>query len=88
MRKNPTARASFVSSRLASRPRDSPEKCFATSADAIMLTLYGPTDSEKFRPRVTHGRVLRASDFGSQETRAIPLDAALREVEALLEVRD
>ena len=38
------------------------------AADIPLLTLYGPTDfSEKFRPRVTHGRVLRASDYGSMK---------------------
>ncbi|MDB5641653.1 MAG: Heptosyltransferase [Hyphomicrobiales bacterium] len=57
------------------------------AADIPLLTLFGPTDSEKFRPRVTHGRVLRASDYGSQETRAIPLDAVLREMNMLLEGR-
>jgi ADP-heptose:LPS heptosyltransferase len=57
------------------------------AADIPLLTLYGPTDAEKFRPRVTHGAVLRASDFGSQETRAIPLDAVVRELQTLLEAR-
>ena len=57
------------------------------AADIPLLTLYGPTDSEKFRPRVTHGRVLRASDYGSQETRAIPLAAVLANLNMLLEGR-
>ncbi|MDB5543560.1 MAG: heptosyltransferase family protein [Hyphomicrobiales bacterium] len=58
------------------------------AADIPLLTLYGPTDAEKFRPRVTHGRVLRASDFGSQETSAIPLEAVVRELQTLLETKD
>lgn len=54
------------------------------AADVPLLTLYGPTDSEKFRPKVTVGRVLRASDFGSQDMQAIPVDAVLNELRALL----
>ena len=57
------------------------------AADIPLLTLYGPTDAEKFRPRVTRGAVLRASDYGSQDTRAIPLAAVLAELNRLLEGR-
>lgn len=54
------------------------------AADTPLLTLYGPTDAEKFRPKVTNGRVLSAKDFGSEEMRAIPVEAVTKELRALL----
>jgi ADP-heptose:LPS heptosyltransferase len=54
------------------------------AADVPLLTLYGPTDAEKFRPKVSRGRVLRAADFGGAEMTAIPVEAVLGELRALL----
>lgn len=56
------------------------------AADVPLLTLYGPTQAEKFRPRVTHGRILRARDFGSQNMDAIPIESVDHELSALLHV--
>jgi ADP-heptose:LPS heptosyltransferase len=55
------------------------------AADTRLLTLYGPTGAEKFRPRVSRGLVLTAEAHGSREMSAIPVDEVARTLETLLD---
>ncbi len=54
------------------------------AADVPLLTLYGPTDAEKFRPRVSRGLILRAQDFGGEDMAAIPVEAVSAALDGLL----
>lgn len=53
------------------------------AADVPLLTLYGPTDAEKFRPKVSRGAVLTAGAFGGAGMADIPLGAVLDALETL-----
>ena len=53
------------------------------AADTPLVTLFGPTTAEKFAPKVSRARILRAQDFGGETMEAIPIEAvrkALKEV--------
>lgn len=54
------------------------------ASGAPLLSLFGPTRPEKFRPMATRSSVLRAQDFGGEAMDRIPLEAALAALEALL----
>ena len=54
------------------------------AADIPLLTLFGPTDVEKFRPAISRGAVLSAQSFGDAAMTAIPTDAVVSELEALM----
>lgn len=54
------------------------------AADVPLLTLFGPTDAEKFRPKVTRGSVLTAQQFGAEGMEAIPVPAVVDAVETLI----
>jgi ADP-heptose:LPS heptosyltransferase len=56
------------------------------AADIPLLTLYGPTDAEKFRPRVSRGAILRAQSFGGDDMAVIPVTAVLQEFEKLIKL--
>ena len=53
------------------------------AADIPLVSLFGPTASEKFAPLVSHGAVVRAQDFGSDRMEAIPVDAVLAAVDRI-----
>lgn len=54
------------------------------AADVPLLTLFGPTNAVKFRPKVSRGTILAAQAFGGTEMAAIPLPAVLTSVLGLL----
>ena len=49
-----------------------------------LISLFGPTDPGKFAPSAERLRLVRAQDFGADAMDAIPVDAVLGAVEALL----
>ncbi len=53
------------------------------AADIPLVSLFGPTASEKFAPLVSHGTVVRAQDFGSDRMDAISVDAVLAAVDRI-----
>jgi ADP-heptose:LPS heptosyltransferase len=55
------------------------------AAGAPLVSLFGPTPAAKFAPRAPHLTVIAAQDFGGSAMTAIPVDAALRAVEAQLQ---
>ena len=58
------------------------------AGDCPLVSLFGPTSPAKFAPLVSHGRVIRAQDFGATDTMtAIPVDAVDGTLEALLAER-
>jgi ADP-heptose:LPS heptosyltransferase len=54
------------------------------AADCPLISLFGPTMPEKLAPRVTHGMVIRAQDFGSTLMREIPWEAVNTAIEKML----
>lgn len=53
------------------------------AANSPLVTLFGPTTAEKFAPKVSRAKILRAQDFGGETMEAIPLESvqkALRDV--------
>lgn len=53
-----------------------------------LLSLFGPTRPEKFRPVCQHWAVLRARDFGGVEMERIPVAAVAEALDRLLASRD
>jgi ADP-heptose:LPS heptosyltransferase len=52
-----------------------------------LVSLFGPTEAERWRPFGGDVRVIRAQDFGGKAMDAIPVDAVLRLVrERLTEI--
>lgn len=49
-----------------------------------LLSLFGPTSPEKFRPIAARSAILRAQDHGGREMAAIPVAAAAATIERLL----
>ncbi|MBI1206764.1 MAG: lipopolysaccharide heptosyltransferase family protein [Azospirillum sp.] len=45
------------------------------AADVPLVTLFGPSNADKFRPLVSRGAVVKAQDFGGEAMALIPLDA-------------
>jgi ADP-heptose:LPS heptosyltransferase len=45
------------------------------AVDCPLISLFGPTSPAKLSPRVTHGVVIRAQDFGAESTSAIPTES-------------
>ena len=54
------------------------------ACDVPLLTLFGPTDPEKFAPLTRHGSVLSAQAFGGTDMAAIPTDAVVERLATLL----
>lgn len=54
------------------------------ASGAPLLSLFGPTRPEKFRPVAARSAVIRAQDHGGQDMAAIPIEAAAAALEALL----
>jgi ADP-heptose:LPS heptosyltransferase len=54
------------------------------AAGTPLLSLYGPTRPEKFRPVCRRWAGLRAADFGGREMERIPLPAVAEALDALL----
>ena len=54
------------------------------AADIPLLTLFGPTDVEKFRPVATRGEVLTAQTFGGDAMTAIPAEAVVERLSKIL----
>lgn len=53
------------------------------AADIPLVSLFGPTQPEKFAPMTKRLTVLRAQDFGGAAMEAIPVDAVERALETL-----
>lgn len=49
-----------------------------------LLTLEGPTNAQRWRPVTPHWWLLRARDFGSRRTQAIPVQSVLHSLEEML----
>jgi ADP-heptose:LPS heptosyltransferase len=58
------------------------------AADAPLLTLFGPTPSEKFQPKVTLGVVITAQEFGGTAMTAIPVQSVTERLDQLAIHRD
>lgn len=54
------------------------------AANTPLVTLFGPTTAEKFAPKVSKARVLRAQDFGGETMEAIPLDSVQKALKEIL----
>ena len=54
------------------------------ATDIPLLTLFGPTDPEKFEPVTGQGSVLSARGFGGTDMAAIPLETVIEKLEAIL----
>ncbi|MGE4351915.1 MAG: glycosyltransferase family 9 protein [Bdellovibrionales bacterium] len=54
---------------------DSGTSHMLAAVDCPLVSLFGPTSAEKLAPKVTHGTIMRAQTFGSDEMRAIPVEA-------------
>ena len=52
--------------------------------DCPLISLFGPTSPEKLAPRVSHGMVIRAQDFGSAHMKAILWEAVDQAVDRML----
>jgi len=53
------------------------------AANTPLVTLFGPTTADKFAPKVSKARILRAQDFGGEAMESIPLESvqqALKEI--------
>lgn len=57
------------------------------AADCPLISLFGPTSPAKLAPRVSHGTVLRAQNFGGTATRLITWEAVNDTIEAMLAKR-
>jgi len=70
---------------------DSGTNAMLAAADVPLVTLFGPSNPDKFRPLVTHGAIVRSTDFGGQGTDLIPVSAvraALDDVLRRADLRD
>lgn len=54
------------------------------AADCRLISLFGPTSPEKLAPRVSRGKIIRASDFGETHMKAIPWEVVDRAVDEML----
>jgi len=54
------------------------------AADCPLISLFGPTSPEKLAPRVTHGKVIRAQEFGGAMMKLIPVENVHEAVKAML----
>ena len=54
---------------------DSGTSHMLAAVDCCLISLFGPTSPAKLAPRVTHGTVLSAQDFGESSMEAIPVEA-------------
>jgi ADP-heptose:LPS heptosyltransferase len=54
------------------------------ASGAPLLSLFGPTRPEKFRPVAARSAVLRAQEFGGAEMDRIPVPAVAAALETLL----
>lgn len=55
------------------------------ASDVPLLTLFGPTDPEKFEPVTRQGGTLCARDFGDTAMAAIPTESVIKRLEAMLQ---
>lgn len=55
-----------------------------SSTNCPLVSLFGPTSAEKIAPRVTFRKILKARDFGSRKMDAIPTEAVLKAIDALV----
>jgi ADP-heptose:LPS heptosyltransferase len=54
------------------------------AGDVPLVSLFGPTNPEKFAPTVSHGMVLTAQSFGGVTMDQIPVSAVMTALEAML----
>lgn len=54
------------------------------AADCRLISLFGPTSAVKLAPRVSHGLVIRAQDFGSSSMNAITWETVDAAVDRML----
>lgn len=55
------------------------------AVDCSLVSLFGPTSARKLAPRVRHGRIVTAQQFGQDTMAAIPVDAVATAIENLLQ---
>ncbi|MEJ0061935.1 MAG: glycosyltransferase family 9 protein [Alphaproteobacteria bacterium] len=53
------------------------------AVDCPLVSLFGPTNAAKLAPRVSHGKVIIAQQFGGEAMALIPLDAVARAADEL-----
>jgi ADP-heptose:LPS heptosyltransferase len=53
------------------------------AADAPLVTLFGPTPSEKFQPKVTRGGVITSQEFGGESMTDIPVQSVIERLDQL-----
>lgn len=63
---------------------DSGTSHMLAAVDGPLVSLFGPTSATKLAPKVTHGAVLCAQDYGSDAMEAIPPDAVNEAVNKML----
>jgi ADP-heptose:LPS heptosyltransferase len=51
------------------------------AADTPLITLFGPTPSEKFQPKVTRGGVITAQEFGGESMTDIPVQSVIERLD-------
>jgi len=54
------------------------------AVDCPLISLFGPTSPEKLAPRISHGKVIRAQDFGDDRMKAITWEAVDAAVDGML----
>ncbi len=67
---------------------DSGTNQMMAAANVPLVTLFGPTNAEKFRPLVSRGRIVRAQDHGGDDMAAIPVGPVAAALEAVLDGSD
>jgi ADP-heptose:LPS heptosyltransferase len=57
------------------------------AVDCPLVSLFGPTAAHKLAPRVTHGRVVTAQEFGGDAMALIPVAAVMTAIKELLAIK-
>ncbi|CAK0740556.1 Heptosyltransferase [Azospirillaceae bacterium] len=81
---DPVATVALARSFAAAVSNDSGTNHMFAAANIPLLTLFGPSNAEKFRPLVKCGVVLKAQDFGGSLPSDIPVSAVESSLETLL----
>lgn len=63
---------------------DSGTSHMLAAVDCPLISLFGPTSAAKLAPKVTHGHVLAAQDFGGVDMAAIPLESATNTINQMV----
>lgn len=63
---------------------DSGTSHMLAAVDCPLISLFGPTSATKLAPKVTHGHVLTARDFGSEEMASIPPESVHEAINSVI----